>query len=76
MLFVNHMKYECCARGTTCNDQRSLFPSAGGLGCFELPVVLGQNPDGVQAVKFPEALEIIQFTLAKNSKNTLVVYLP
>ena len=27
-LFVNHMRYECCAGGTTCND----CPVAGDLG--------------------------------------------
>ena len=32
LLFVNHMRYECCAGGTTCNDQKSLLPAAGGLG--------------------------------------------
>ena len=71
MLFVNHMRYECCAGGTTCNEQRSLFSTVGGLGgTLSFLVVPGQSPDRDPRGEAPEALEILQFTLAKNTKNT------
>ena len=63
LLFVNHMRYECCAGGTTCNNQRLLFSVAGGLrGTLSPPAVPGQ---GVQGAKLPEAPEILQFAFGK-----------
>ena len=55
--------------GTTCND----LPAALDLGegVLSLPPDQGRALVGVEGAKPPEALEILQFTLAKNAKNTL-----
>ena len=63
LLFVSHMRYECCAGGTTCKD----LPVAEDLGAvLSSPADLGQSPGGGP----PEALEILQLTLAKKCENT------
>ena len=55
--------------GTTCND---LPPALDlGEGVLSLPADQGRTLVGVEGVKPPEALEILQSTLAKNAKNTL-----
>ena len=59
--------------GTTCND----FPAAVDLegGVLSLPADPGQSPGGGREDETPEALEILQFTLAKKcQKYTLVVH--
>ena len=74
LLFVNHMRYECCAGGTTCND----LPAAVDLGGGVLipPADPGQSPGRGRGAKTSEALEILQLTLAKKcQKYTLVVHL-
>ena len=60
--------------GTTCND----LPAALDLGegALSLPADQGRALVGVEGAKPPEALEILQFTLAKKcQKYTLVVHL-
>ena len=53
-------RYECCGGGTTCNDQWSLLPAAGGLGSLQVPQrVQGRALLGVLGEKPPEALEIL-----------------
>ena len=61
LLFVNYMSYECCARGTTCNDLPAAVDLGGG-GVLSFPADPGQSPGGVEGAKPPEALEILQLT--------------
>ena len=67
LLFVDHIRYECCAGGTTCND----LSAAGDLGgALSPPADPGQNLVGVQGAKPSEVLETLQLILAKNAKNS------
>ena len=60
--------------GTTCNDLNAALDLGGGV--LSLPAVQGRALVGVEGAKPPEALEILQFTLAKKcQKYTLVVHL-
>ena len=57
MLFVNHTRYECCAGGTTCNHQQSLFPAAGSPGsALSPPAVPGQGADRGLRGEVPQTL--------------------
>ena len=60
--------------GTTCNDLPAALDLVGGV--LSLPADQGRALVGVEGAKPPEALEILQFTLAKKcQKYTLVVHL-
>ena len=58
------MRYECCAGGTTCNNLPAAVDLGGGM--LSPPADPGQSPSGGREAKPPEALEILQLTLAKN----------
>ena len=61
LLFVNHMKYECCAGGTTCND----LPAAGDLG----GTLSSRDPTAYIRQKLPKIRPRGPFTLNYNFVN-------
>ena len=60
LLFVNYMRYECCAGGTTCNDLPAAVNLGGGILSFSADP--GRGLVGVEGAKPPEVLEILQLT--------------
>ena len=57
------MGYECCAGGTTYNDLPAAVDLEGGV--LSPQQIQDRALVGVEGAKPPEALEILQLTLAK-----------
>ena len=57
--------------GTTCNDLPAALDLEGGV--LSLPADQGRALVGVEGAKPPEALEILQFTLAKKCQTYILV---
>ena len=51
MLFVNSMRYECCAGGTTCNDLPAAVDLGGGV--LSPPADPEQSPGGGRGGETP-----------------------
>ena len=66
------MWYECSAGGTTCNDLLAAVDLVGGV--LSPKQIQGRAMVGVEGAKPPEALEILQLTLAKKCKKNMPLW--